>query len=120
MASKDGTIRWLLVGTGDIVNKRVAPALASAPHAKLIGVVGQIHRAKAIATKFDGVHPYGDLDEALRHSPADAVYVATPVYRHRDEATRVLRAGKHVLVEKPLGLNADDAGQIARAADEAG
>jgi len=109
---------WLLVGTGDIVRKRVAGALATTPGSRIVGVVGGIERAKAIAGEH-GAKAYASLDEALRDTAAPAAYVATPVYRHRDEALKCLAAGKHVLIEKPLGLNVDDASSIAAAAKAA-
>ena len=112
-------IRWLLVGTGDIVRKRVADALRSAEGSTLAGVVGGLERAQAIAQEFGG-QAYGDLDEALRRCDADAVYIATPVYRHRTEALQAIAAGKPVLIEKPLGLDGQDAQAIVEAAERAG
>jgi len=117
----DTPVRWLLVGTGDIVRKRVAPALAS----RLTGVCGGRQRAAAIAQDHVA-HDHGatevfdDLETALRETAASAVYVATPVDRHRPEALAAIAAGKHVLIEKPLGLSGDDAQRICDAATAAG
>ncbi|MEX0744665.1 MAG: Gfo/Idh/MocA family oxidoreductase, partial [Phycisphaeraceae bacterium] len=112
-------IRWLLVGTGEIVRKRVAEALRSAEGSTLAGVVGGLDRAQAIAREFGG-QAYGELDEALRRCEADAVYIATPVHRHKSEALKAIAAGKPVLIEKPLGLDGQDAQTIADAAERAG
>ena len=108
--------RWLLVGTGDIVRKRVGAALA--PH--LVGVCGGRERAEAIAGEPGATEVFDDLDRALRETSADAVYVATPVHRHRSESLAAVSAGKHVLIEKPLGIDGDDAQQIHDAAASAG
>jgi len=107
---------WLLVGTGDIVRKRVAPALQG----NIAAVVGERSRAEAVAREFGAGAAYEDLGEALRHCDAPSVYVATAVDRHRPVAVQALAAGRHVLVEKPLGLNFADAGAIAAAARESG
>ena len=107
------TVRWLLIGTGDIVRKRVASALGTG----LVGVCGTKSRAAELAQRHGATEVFDDVTEALRESSADAVYVATPVYRHGDEAVAALAAGKHVLVEKPLGLNATDAARIVAAAE---
>jgi predicted dehydrogenase len=103
-----GTIDWLLVGTGDLARKRVASALASTNHSRLAGVVGQRERAASLAGSYDA-GAFETLAEALEKSDAKAVYIATPVDRHVDQALAAMRAGRHVLVEKPLGLSGADA-----------
>ena len=113
-------VKWLCVGTGDIVRKRAAAALATADGGSLVGVCGGRERAQVIADEHHALGIYEDLDEALKQAAADAVYIGTPVYRHRDEALRAIAAGKHVLVEKPLGLSGDDAQQMEHAAANAG
>jgi predicted dehydrogenase len=113
-------LRWLIVGTGDIVRKRVAEAVATADGGRLVGVCGGRDRAESIACEHGDVGVYDDLSTALAEADADAVYVATPVDRHADEAIAALQAGKHVLVEKPLGVNADEAQRIAEAAASTG
>jgi predicted dehydrogenase len=109
----DEPLKWLLVGTGDIVRKRVADALVSAKGSRLIAICGSGGRAEGLSKQFGADQSFDDLDKALAESGADAVYVATPVYRHRVEALKAIEAGKHVLIEKPLGLNGDEAQAIA-------
>lgn len=117
--SETRDIRWLLVGTGDIVRKRVAEALSSCSGSRIAGVVGGIDRATDLSDRFGG-EPYADLDEALERCDPDAVYIATPVHRHRPEALAAISRGKAVLIEKPLGLNGREAQIIADAASSAG
>ncbi len=112
----DHSVRWLLVGTGDIVQKRVGAALTP----RISGVCGGRQRAAAIAADHGAAEVFDDLDTALRDTAANAVYIATPVHRHRPEALKAIAAGKHVLIEKPLGLNGDDAQRICDAAAAAG
>jgi predicted dehydrogenase len=107
--------KWLLIGTGDIVRKRVAAALGN----NLVGICGGKERAEALAKDHNIAEVYDDVDRALAHTRANAVYVATPVYRHRDEAIKAIQSGKHVLIEKPLGLSGDDAQAIADVAADA-
>src|SRR5688572_17704730 len=84
-------VDWLLIGTGDIAQKRVAPALASSRNSRLVGVVGSDGaRAHALADRHGAMETYAHLDDALTHTRASAVYVATPVYRHAPEATAAL------------------------------
>jgi len=110
------SLKWLLIGTGDIVRKRVAAALSP----NIVGICGGKDRAEAIAAEHGSPKVYTDIDAAIKDTTADAVYIATAVYRHGDEATKALKAGKHVLVEKPLGLTAADAQGIADIAKATG
>ena len=87
-------VNWLLVGTGDIVRKRVAAALASGSGGRLAGICGGLDRARAIAGQFGIDEVYERLDQALAATRADCVYIATPVYRHAEEALKALAAGK--------------------------
>lgn len=112
-------LTWLCVGTGDIVKKRAAAALANAEGGRLIGICGGRERAQAICDDHDAEEVFDNLDEALAQTKADALYIGTPVYRHGDEALRAIAAGKHVLIEKPLGLTAADAVRMADASDAA-
>ena len=72
------------------------------------------------AAEFPRARATGDLDEVLGDDALDAVVVATPVPMHAEHALRVLRAGKHCFVEKPLAQSAAEAEQVVEAAREAG
>ena len=109
-------LRWLLVGIGDISTKRVLPAILAEPRSQLAGIVT---RNPAKAERY-GVPAWSDLDAALSHSAADAVYIATPVFLHAPQTIAALRAGKHVLCEKPMALHYDEALTMQQAAEETG
>jgi predicted dehydrogenase len=66
------------------------------------------------------VPTYADLSIALKRSDVDAVYVATPVFLHAENTIESLRAGKHVLCEKPVAMNYAEACSMRDAAEEAG
>jgi len=106
--------RWLVIGIGDITTKRVLPAILSEPRSVLAGIVT---RDPAKAERF-GVPGWQDLDCALAESSADAVYVATPVFLHASQTIAGLRAGKHVLCEKPMALGFQEACSMQKAAVE--
>jgi predicted dehydrogenase len=109
------TMKWLLVGAGDIAAKRVAAALSGS--GELVAVCDIVReRAEQAAGQFGAREVYEDLDEALAGTAANAVYLATPVFLHARQARQVLGSGRHVLVEKPLGVNAADARQAVEAA----
>lgn len=114
-------LKWLLIGTGDIANKRVAPALADAENSELVAVCDvNRSRAEELAGKMDVNEVYDDLDAALENTDADAVYLATPIWLHADQAVAAIKADKHVLVEKPLALNRKDADKVVEALNGTG
>ncbi len=113
-------VKWLVVGTSDIVKKRALPALLAVDRSRVAGIVGGLERAQALAQQHGIPDAYDDLDKALKETDANAVYIGTAVYRHKPEALKALAAGKHILIEKPLGLNGDDAQAIADAAKASG
>ena len=109
-------VSWLVVGIGDITTKRVLPAILAEPRSCLAGIVT---RNPEKAAPY-GVRAWVNLDDALDHSDADAVYVATPVSLHAPQTIASLRAGKHVLCEKPMALDYAEACSMQTAAEQTG
>jgi len=109
-------LQWLLVGIGDIATKRVLPAILAEPRSQLAGIVT---RTPVKAERYQ-VPSWSDLDAALSHSAADAVYISTPVFLHAPQTIAALRAGKHVLCEKPMALHYAEALTMQQAAAETG
>jgi predicted dehydrogenase len=109
-------LKWLVIGIGDITTKRVLPALLAEPRATLAGIVT---RDPAKAERYQ-VPAWTNLQAALDKSGADAVYVASPVFLHAPQTTASLRAGKHVLCEKPMAMNYAEACAMQRTAEECG
>jgi predicted dehydrogenase len=101
------TLKWGLIGAGDIVKKRVAPALRDSERSELIAVSrNQSQLAEAFAREFGAKKFYSDWREMLQDDEIEAVYIATPVFLHREQTIAAAAAGKHVLCEKPMALNA--------------
>src|SRR5438046_5618380 len=90
-------LNWLVIGIGDITTKRVIPAIEAEPRSVLYGVVS---RDRAKGERYAG-RVWTDLASALSDPGVDAVYVATPVFLHAPQTIGALRAGQHVLCEKP-------------------
>jgi len=113
-------VRWLLVGAGDIANKRVIPAIEAEPHSELAAVCDRVRdRAQATAGPRNA-RVYTELREALESPDIDAVYVCTPVFLHAPQAIAALEAGRHVLVEKPVALDYGQAKELVAAARRTG
>jgi UDP-N-acetyl-2-amino-2-deoxyglucuronate dehydrogenase len=114
-------IRFGLLGCGRIA-KRHSDLLGGGhiAGAKLVAVCDEVcDRADAIAARF-GVPAFHNLDDLLDRNDIDAVSILTPSGMHPRHAIAVAKAGKHVIVEKPMALRLEDADAMIRACDEAG
>ncbi len=99
-------VKWLLAGAGDIANSRVAPALCAAADSELVAVCDPVRKkADALAAKMAVKTVYYDYERALAATDTDAVYIATPHHLHVAMCLKALEANKHLLCEKPLGIN---------------
>jgi len=107
---------WIVIGIGDIVTRRVIPAIQAEPRSRLYGLVT---RDPAKAAPYN-TRVFTTLDEALKDPAVEAVYVGTPVFLHAPQTIQSLRAGKHVLCEKPMAMNEAEARAMVEAADETG
>lgn len=106
-------VKWGLIGAGDIVRKRVAPALNVSDNCELYAVNrNRAELAEAFAKEFGARKNYADWRELIEDEEIEAVYIATPVYLHKEQTIAAARAGKHVLCEKPMGLNAAECDEM--------
>src|SRR5262245_13775037 len=94
-------LNWVVAGVGDITTKRVLPAIQSEPRSRLTGIVTRDPRK---AEPY-GVPAFATPEEAFSGCDCDAIYIATPVFLHAPQTIASLRAGKHVLCEKPMAMN---------------
>jgi predicted dehydrogenase len=96
------TVNWVVAGIGDVARKRVIPAIQAEPRSVLCGFVT---RDPAKAAAYPGTRTWPTVEQAVADPAVDAVYIALPVALHADAAITALRAGKHVLCEKPMAMN---------------
>jgi len=109
-------LNWIVIGIGDIATRRVIPAIQAEPRSRLYGLVT---RDPAKAAPYNA-RTWTTLDEALTDPAANAVYVATPVFLHAPQAIQSLRAGRHVLCEKPMAMSEAEARSMVQTAEETG
>jgi 1,5-anhydro-D-fructose reductase (1,5-anhydro-D-mannitol-forming) len=113
----DMTLNWLVVGIGDITRRRVIPAIEADARSVLYGVVT---RDSSKAEAYPAAKVWATIEDALQDEGVDAVYVASPVFLHAEQTIAALRAGKHVLCEKPVAMNVAEASAMVEAAEGAG
>jgi predicted dehydrogenase len=112
-----GTFGWGLIGCGDIAAKRVAAALRDTPRSELISVSrARAELLPAFAKEQRARRFHADWRELLRDAEVDAVYLATPVALHAEQAVAAAEAGKHVLCEKPMALDVEACTRMVAAA----
>ncbi len=110
------SLGWGIVGIGSHPDLKVAPAMGTAQDSELVAVCGRDQgRADAFAEAHGAKAAYTALDDLLRDSRVDAVFVASPNFLHAPQTVQAADAGKHVLSEKPMATTVDDAVAMVRA-----
>jgi predicted dehydrogenase len=100
------TIRWGIIGCGDVTEVKSGPGLYKAAHSQLVAVMRRDGKLAADYARRHGAARWHDDAEAIIRAPdIDAVYVATLPNTHRDYVLRCAAAGKPVLVEKPMAMD---------------
>src|ERR1700744_2704387 len=121
----DGPIlRVAIMGLGSY-GTRVAEAMRQCTKAKLVGVIsGTPSKIKDWQSRYNipekNCYNYENFDAIKNNPDIDAVYVITPNALHHDEVIRVAKAGKHVICEKPMAINAAEGQDMIDACKKAG
>ena len=112
-------IRWGILGAGGIARKFVRSAQATDTPNPVLAVASNAgEKAQAFAKEMGLPQSYGSYAELLAAPDLEAVYVANLHHMHHAAVLSALRAGKHVLCEKPLAINAQQAAEMIRCAQE--
>lgn len=116
-----GTLRWGVLGATSYIATHLMPAVSRTPGCALTAVASRPHRAAeaAEAGRPHGARAHADYAALVADPEIDAVYIALPNTDHVEWTVRALRAGKHVLVEKPMALDEEGCARIEEAAEAA-
>jgi predicted dehydrogenase len=115
------TIRWGIIGCGNVTEVKSGPGLQKARNSALVAVMRRDGALAADYAHRHNVPRWYDDAEALIHDPdVDAVYIATPPNAHQDYTLAVAKAGKPVYVEKPMALNHAECQRMVTACQTAG
>ncbi len=104
----DKKIRYAMVGLGDIAQEDMMPGVEHTGNSEITALVtSDPQKAQELGEKYDvkATYTYEQFGEALRSGTFDAIYLATPNWRHAEFIVPALAAGIHVLAEKPLEVS---------------
>lgn len=114
-------IKWGVIGCGGIADRRTIPGMMLAENAELIAVMDvDKEAAERTAKKYGAKYSFDNVDELLALDEIQAVYIASPVFCHREQCIAAARAKKHILIEKPVGLTAEEAKELSDICDKEG
>ena len=102
-------LRFGVIGCGGIADRRTMPGMLLAEHVEITAVMGpNAERTETVRQKYNAKRAYTDEKELLADPEVDAVYIASPVIRHAEQARLAADAGKHILLEKPIAMSCEE------------
>lgn len=111
-------LRFGIISTAKIGRELVVPAIQDAENCVVTAVASRdLANARAMADRFSVPHAFGSYEEMLVSDTIDAVYIPLPTSQHVEWTIRAADAGKHVLCEKPIALNAGEIDELIAARD---
>ena len=114
-------IKWGVLGTADIARGCTIPGMQQANNCELYAIAGRsMEKAQLFKEQFGFEKAYGNFDELLADAQVQAVYIPLPNHLHLEWTLKALRAGKHVLCEKPMAMNIREAEEMFRCARDNG
>jgi predicted dehydrogenase len=114
-------VRWGVLGAGNFAQKVSLPGMQRGPLTKIVALASRdIAKAQAAAQALAIPRAYGSYEELLADPEIDVVYNPLPNHMHVDWSARAARAGKHVLCEKPIALDAQEAETLVAVQRETG
>lgn len=114
-------LRWGVIGVAKIATEKVIPAMQGGELTEVAAIASRdVAKASDAAAKLGIDKAYGSYDELIADPDLDAIYNPLPNNLHREWTIKAAEAGKHVLCEKPLGMNAAEAEEVLVARDRTG
>lgn len=114
-------LRWGILGASNFAQEHMAPAIHMAKDAELVALAtSHPEKANGFRAFCPGLRLHASYEALLADPAIDAVYIPLPNHLHVDWTLKALAAGKHVLCEKPIAMNASDIDRIIAARDASG
>ncbi len=112
-------VRWGILSTAKIAREKVIPAMQQSMLCNIVAIASRdLQMAEKVAKQLSIPKAYGNYEALLNDPEVDAVYIPLPNNLHLEWAIKAIAADKHVLCEKPIGLDVEEAIQLRKAAVE--
>ncbi|MBQ9806019.1 MAG: Gfo/Idh/MocA family oxidoreductase [Clostridia bacterium] len=114
-------LKWGIIGCGGIADRRTLPGMMLASNAEPYAVMDANPEAAArCQEKYGAKYAFTKMEDVLALKEVDVVYIASPVFCHKEQAIAAAKAKKHILLEKPIGLSIEDSREIVAACEAEG
>ena len=114
-------VKWGILNTAKIARLHVIPGMQAAEHCEVCAIASRnLEHAQAVANELSIPKAYGSYEELLADPEIQAVYNPMPNHLHVPWSIKIAEAGKHVLCEKPMGVNTEDAEKLVKVCQEKG
>ncbi len=114
-------VRWGILSTAKIAVTKVVPAMQLSPWCEITAIASRdLAKAKQVASELHIPNAYGSYEELLADPAVEVVYIPLPNHLHVPWTIKAAEAGKHVLCEKPIALNATEARALIEVRDRTG
>ena len=114
-------VKWGVIACGGIADRRTLPGMMLSDKAELVAVMDtSIEAAENCKEKYGAKYAFTKYEDVLALDEIDAVYIASPVFFHKEQAIAAAKAKKHILLEKPVALTVADAEEIKKVCEENG
>jgi D-xylose 1-dehydrogenase (NADP+, D-xylono-1,5-lactone-forming) len=111
-------VRWGVMSTAGIAQTQVIPAILRSDNAEIIGIASRGEKAKDVAEGFSIPYYYESYEELLRNQEIESVYIPLPNHLHKQWVIEAAKYGKHILVEKPAALTAEETKEMINVCNE--
>ncbi|MDF0725823.1 Gfo/Idh/MocA family oxidoreductase [Cytobacillus sp. S13-E01] len=111
-------IRWGVLSTANIAQTELIPAINRADNAEVVAIASRGSKVHAVASKLNIPKAYESYDSLIEDPEIDAVYIPLPNHLHKEWVFKAAIQGKHILCEKPVALNNEEAAEMVQFCQE--
>ncbi|WP_249872585.1 Gfo/Idh/MocA family protein [Oceanobacillus saliphilus] len=113
-------VKWGILSTAKIAQKELIPAFQRSVNADVIAIAtsSKMEKAKEVADRFQIEKAYGSYEELLNDPEIEAVYIPLPNHLHKEWVIEAAKKGKHILCEKPAGLNTEEVLEMKKVCED--
>ena len=112
-------IKWGIISTASIAIEQVVPAMLKGEFSEVVAIASRgIAKAEKAAKEFNIPKFFGSYEDLLNEDEIEAVYIPLPNHLHVEWAIKAINAGKHVLIEKPMAMNSQQAIELLKESEK--